>query len=158
MSDTRNPTSARVTLADIDAAEGAIKNVRVALGEIGRKLYQMREGEPLGAEFQFDAYSIENFEGSRYCNQEGPDWGVGTPIVSLRFYWSRGEYGYTVTFPVRYLEIDDWKAEEQARLDGERAAAAVAALAQAIRARLKHDEAERRSYERLRAKFEADRG
>jgi hypothetical protein len=144
-----------ISIADIDAAEGAIKNVRVKLGELGRAIYQLREGERLDAAYAFDGYTRQNYAGSHFYDQEGPDWGLGTPILSLRFYWSRAEDKRVVTLPLRYLECD-WRAEETARLHAEREAAEAASREAEQIAAEQRETSERRQYEALRAKFEAN--
>lgn len=145
-----------ITLHDIDAAEGAVKNIRVALSVIGREIYRMRKGEALEPHYGFYRYSREQFEGSHYCGQDGPDWGVGTPIISLEYYWPRGEDSQYITFPQSYLSCD-WRAVEQARCDRERHAEAERKNAAQEEAERQREENERRNYERLKAKFEGEK-
>lgn len=141
-----------LALTDIDDAERAVKSVRIKLQAIGRELYEMREGEKLGREYDFHDYSRQNYAGSNYCGQDGPDWGVGTPIISITFFWSRASAEHYVTFPKAWLG-QDWRSLERERLATERAElAAQAELDRQEAVRLK-DEAERLTYERLKEKF-----
>ncbi len=145
-----------ITLADIDAFEGHIKNVRVILQGIGREIYKMREGKELGPEYGFDAYSRENFAGCNYVGQEGPDWGAPCPIFSLRYYWPRAENIIYVTFPQGWLE-QDWRALETERLRDQRAKAEQIAETEARERKERREISERETYERLKSKFEAPR-
>lgn len=142
-----------LTLNDIEAAENAVKNVRVVLQGIGRELYKMREGVELGPEYGFEGYRRQNFCGPEYADQEGPDWGVGTPIFSLQYYWPRGENTRTVTFPMGWLERD-WRKLETERLEEERRAAAEAERVEREEAALALEASELRTYRELKAKFE----
>lgn len=142
-----------LTLQDIDMAENAVKNVRVILQGIGREIYKIREGNELGPQYGFDRYSRFNFSGPEYMGEEGPDWGVGTPIFSLSYYWPRGEEYIHVTFPQRWLE-QDWRALEQERLDKERAVQAERDRKEAAQKAIDREANERRTFERLKAKFE----
>lgn len=149
-----NTASTGLTIADINDAEQAVKGVRSKLQAIGRELYEMREGEKLGREYDFHDYSRQNYAGSNYCGQDGPDWGAGTPIISITFYWSRASAEHYITFPQAWLG-QDWRGLERERLATERAElAAQAELDQQKAVRLK-DEAERLTYERLKEKFAA---
>lgn len=142
-----------ISLSDIDDAENAVKNIRVVLQGIGREIYLMREGKKLGSEFGFERYIRTNFAGDHFDGQEGPNWGVGTPIFSLRYYWARGADTVDVTFPQGWLE-QDWKALEAERLAAERAAADAKNRALSEQAAIATEEAERLNYERLKAKYE----
>ena len=141
-----------INLSDIDAAEGAVKNVRVRLQLIGRELYKMREGDELGPQYGFDGYSRENYAGSNYSGQEGPDWGTPTPIISLRYYWPRAQDVIYVTMPQGWLE-SDWRSLEQARLDEERALQNAEEKAELERRAVQKVERDRRDFERLKRKF-----
>lgn len=144
---------ADLTLAAIIAAEKSFADIRAKLQAIGRVLYEMREGDPLGSEYRFEDYSRQIFESSNHYGQEGPNWSKGTPIFSLWYYWPRGENVITVTFPQEWI-AQDWRALEANRLAvaqwHEQAAREDAARKLAER----HVIAERETYERLRAKFE----
>lgn len=142
-----------LTLNDIDAAENAVKNVRVVLQGIGRELYKMREGVELGPEYGFERYQRQNFSGPEYADQEGPDWGVGTPIFSLQYYWPRGENVRTVTFPMGWLERD-WRALETERLAEERRAAEQARQVEEAQAAQAKEDSDFRTYQDLKARFE----
>lgn len=142
-----------LTLDDIDAAENGVKRVRVILGEIGREFYKMREGISLGSEYAFDRYARTNYAGEHFDGQEGPDWGVGTPIFSLRYYWSRACDERCVTFPQGWLERD-WRTLESERLTRERDAKAALERKEARRAARESAAAERETYQRLKSKFE----
>lgn len=143
----------RLTLAEIDTAENSIKRVRVILQGIGRELHKMRTGRELGPEYGFESYSREQYCGSNYVGQEGPDWGVGTPIFSLTYYWSRAEDVVNVTFPLGWLE-QDWRALEQDRLDAERVEEAEQKRLKDEQSAREREEADLRDFERLKAKFE----
>lgn len=145
-------SKAMITLEDIDDAENTIRNIRSILQGIGRELHEMREGSKLGSEYSFVQYKRTKFCGTNYVGQDGPDWGVGTLIFSLQYYWSRGEDDLSVTFPQEWLE-QDWRALEQARLDKERTALEAQEQAERARAAREHEESEREAYERLRAKY-----
>lgn len=142
-----------ITLDDIDAAEGAIKGIRVKLQTIGREIYQMREGKVLGSEYAFERYIRGNFAGTNYMNQEGPDWGVPTPIISLVYYWSRAEDSVTVTLPQGWLG-QDWRTLERERLAKERAELAEQAAKDAAAKAAARDAEDRAEYARLKARFE----
>jgi hypothetical protein len=145
-----------LTLQDIDNAEHAVKRVRVELQAIGRELHKMRTGRELGPEYGFDSYSRQNYCGSNYVGQEGPDWGEGTPIFSLCYYWSRAEDTAYVTIPLGWLE-QDWRALEQARLDEERRTETERKRVAAAQAARDREAADRAEFERLKAKFEEPR-
>jgi hypothetical protein len=142
-----------LTLTDIDNAEDATKKVRHALQAIGREIYKMREGEELGTEYGFERYCRWEFDGPQYLGQEGPNWGVGTPIFSLYYYWSRGENAAYVTFPQSWLE-QDWRALEQERLDKQRSEESERERIEAEKRASDREAAERKTFERLKAKFE----
>ena len=138
---------------DIYAAENGVKRVKVILQGIGRALHQMREGKELGPEYGFEGYSRENFCGSNYSGQDGPDWGVGTPILSLRYCWPRAENVIYVTLPLGWIE-QDWRELETDRLSKECAARDAAKSEELRLAAERRAEAERKTFERLKAKFE----
>lgn len=142
-----------LTLQDIDTAERAVKRVRVELQTIGRELHKMRTGRELGPEYGFESYSRQNYCGSNYVGQEGPDWGEGTPIFSLCYYWSRAEDVAYVTFPNGWLE-QDWRALEQQRLDEERRVEAERKRVAAEKSARDSEASELAHYQRLKAKFE----
>lgn len=149
-------TQKGLLLSDIDNAENAVKTIRVKLQAIGRELYKMREGERLEPHYHFQSYSRLNFSGPEYSSEEGPDWGVGTPIFSLCYLWSYncgGDVCY-VTFPQSWLE-QDWRALEQSRLDKDRAGKAERDRIEADERARNVEAAERRTFERLKAKFAA---
>lgn len=142
-----------ITLACIDSAENAVKRVRVELQAIGREIYKMREGHELGPEYGFDSYSRFNFSGPEYAGEDGPDWGKGTPVFALTYYWPRGENITTVTFPMGWLE-QDWRALEKDRLDEEERAEAERKRIADAEAMQQREANEKAAYLRLKAKFE----
>lgn len=141
-----------LTLQDIDSAERATRRVNEELDAIGRELYKLRAGSALGAAWGFDSYRRQRYNGPEYCGQEGPDWGAGTPIFSLLYYWPRAQDYQSITFPQGWLE-QDWRALETERLSAERVAAEIEERADAEARARKREEDERRTYERLKAKF-----
>lgn len=142
-----------LTLADIDNAENAVKNVRVILQGIGREIYKMREGKELEPQYHFERYVQSNFPGSDYSGYEGPDWRIGTPVFSLRYWWARGEEMIVVTFPQSWLE-NDWRTLEADRLEKERTEQRIQEEAEAKKRKADREAAERATFERLKAKFE----
>ncbi len=144
-----------ITLADIDSAENAVQTVRKRLDAIGRELYKMREGLEIGSGYGFDRYYRTKFGGQHYLHQEGPDWGVGTPIFSLTYYWGRGEDTISVTFPQSWLE-SDWRALEQDRLNKESAARSELEEIEAKQRAAEQEESDRSTFERLKEKFEGN--
>ena len=143
-----------ISLEQIKSAERAMEDVREYLDEMGRQLYQARNENKLGYEYDFRDYSLEAFEGRHYVGQDGPNWGEGTPIVSLRYYWSRAENTEYVTFPQSYLG-EDWQVIEQVRLDSERGRAAEEEARKAEAQARELAISERRTYEKLHAKYGA---
>lgn len=141
-----------ITLKDIDAAEGATRNIRRVLDGIGREIHKMREGEELGSQYGFNGYVRAPFSGQHYSGQEGPDWDVGTPIFSLSYYWPRAEADVCVTFPQSWLELD-WRALEQSRLDEERRVTEEQLRADTEQAERQQEISERQEYERLKVKY-----
>lgn len=144
---------AMLTLNDIDAAEWAVKNVRVKLQAIGREIYKIREGEELRPEYGFESYSRQQYENENYVGQEGPHWGAGTPILSLLYWWPRADDHIVVTFPQGWLE-QDWRALEQGRLTAERQAIAEQEMLANEEAERAQEESNRQTFERLKAKYE----
>lgn len=141
-----------MTLHDIDCAENATKRVREELDAIGRELYKLRAGCEIGGEWGFDSYRRQRYNGPQYSGEEGPDWGVGTPIFSLIYYWPRAQDYQSITFPQSWLE-QDWRSFETDRLAAEREFAAAEERAEAKVRSQKREESERRTYEKLKAKF-----
>ena len=144
-----------LTLEQIREAEEATERVEDKLRKMAREMYLMREGEPLGSQYGFKYYSLFGYHGPRYSGEEGPNWGVGTLVVGVYFYWDRACDTITVTFPQSYLgtdwrpieqqrlkQIAEIKLEEQARKEYERAKA--------------QEERDRAEFERLRKKFNAE--
>ncbi|MCA0318187.1 MAG: hypothetical protein LCH88_08975 [Proteobacteria bacterium] len=143
----------KLTLDDIDNAEKSARRARVLLDEIGREIYEMREGAKLGPEYGFESYARANFQ-PEYYGEDGPDWGSGTPIFVLNYYWSRAESEQVVTFPAGWLE-QDWRSLETARLAAERADEAKRKSDEDAQRARDAEAAELREYERLSAKFAA---
>jgi hypothetical protein len=143
-----------ITLKDIEFAERAMDDVNTSLAAMGREIYRMREGQELSHNYGFENYSLQTFEGSHYAGQDGPDWGVGTPIVSLNYYWPRAGNTEYVTFPRSYLGVE-WRALEQARIDQEIKADDEARAREAEEADLQKEISERQAYEQLHAKYGA---
>lgn len=142
-----------LTLQDIVNAENSVRRVRVILDAIGRVIYKMREGTELGPEYVFEHYARVDFSRTYYGEHESPDWGEGVPIFSLKYYWPGGEMTAAVTFPRAWLE-QDWRSLERERLATERQAEDARARKEAEDAAREREREERRTYERLRAKFE----
>lgn len=140
-------------LSDIKDAERAMHNIRTELKQIGREIYKMRKGRKLEQHFAFERYVRTNFPGTEYPGYEGPDWGIDTPVFSLRYWWEEGEELIAVTFPQSWLE-NDWQSLEAERLKIERAAKAEREQDQKKPPRTQ-EERERATYERLKAKFES---
>lgn len=142
-----------VTLKDILDAETATRKVRAALDAIGRELYKMREGDVLGPQFGFDSYQRMTYQGDHCSGQDGPDWGVGTDILSISFYWPRASDQVYVTLPRAWIDAD-WRALEQARLDEVRERNEAQAKIDRERFEHEQDQRDRATYEELKAKFE----
>lgn len=140
-------------LEDIDNAEYAVKSVRVKLQEIGREIYKMRERKELGPHFGFEKYYRSNFPGSNYSGYEGVDWEIGIPVLSLRYWWHRGEEEISITFPQSWLE-NDWRSLETARLKKERTEAFAKRRVEAKKRKSDREASERATFERLKAKFD----
>jgi len=141
-----------ITLESITEAEEAMAEVRSSLAAMGRELYQMRYGDELARQYAFEEYSLQTFQGSNYLGQEGPHWGVGTPIISLNYYWSRAGNSKYVTFPQSYLG-KDWQSIEQERIDNENKIAVEREALKIEEAARRQEIAEREAYERLHAKY-----
>lgn len=140
-------------LSDIDDAERAVQNVRAKLKQIGREIYKMRERREMEPHFAFQNYERTSFPSNEYSGYEGPDWGLATPVFSLRFWWDQGEELIAVTFPQSWLE-NDWRSLEAERLKIERAAKAERERDEKEKASRTREEREKATYERLKAKFE----
>jgi len=151
-------TEPSISLARIEAAEKEMISIRTELAALGRELYFMREGKALSSDYRFDGYEQDTFCGTNYSGQEGPDWGIGTPILSLRFFWSwngGGEYEY-ITLPINYLGCD-WRDDERARLAEEARKTGEAADREKQLKKEQREANELATYERLREKFEGNK-
>ena len=140
---------------DILNAENAMKTVRVKIREMGREIYKMRNGAELDSRYAFERYDRVNFSGPEYSGEHGPHWGVGTPIISVTFFWSYqggGDVEY-VTFPVSYLGTD-WRKTEQARLNSERAEKKKKTDEEKEIAAAAKEARDRETYEKLRERFD----
>lgn len=146
----------QITIAEIVAAEIATQTVKAKLKAIGREICKMREGEELLSAYEYEGYSRSVYGDPRYGHQEGPDWGLGTRIISIRFYWPRGGDTLCITIPESWLEAD-WRALESDRLQDLRLQEAEAEKSEVLRLEKEQDDNERAIYERLRAKFEGAR-
>ena len=146
--------STSLSLADIDAAGNAVKEVTASLDAIGRAIYKLRNGKDLGSEYDFSSYSRIEFEGC-YFDQVGPEWAVGMPIFSLEYYWSRPAAFIIVTFPQSWLE-KDWETLEKGRIAAEKFLKVEQEKAEAKQRAIKIEESERKIFERLKAKFEPE--
>lgn len=144
-----------LSLADIDNAEAAARDIRVKLDAIGREIYKVREGQEMDARrWHFSSYDRRDFSGTEYSGEEGPEWAKGTPIFSISYHWSYnggGEMKY-VTFPQSWLE-QDYLAFERERADKQRAEEAEAERIAATALAERVARAERETFERLKAKF-----
>jgi hypothetical protein len=151
---------ATVTVAEIEAHAAERRRINHALSAIGRRIYEIRNGEPLKDSYNFHKYALTKFEGHQYCGQEEGDTGgetyaIGTPLVELNYFWSwsgGGETAY-VTFPQSYLEAD-WDALETARVAAMKHAAEEAERIAAEERKVEAAASRRRQYERLKAEFE----
>lgn len=141
-----------LSLEEIKSAERAMDEVRASLAAMGREIYQMRNGDEIGCQYGFHGYFLQTYEGSHYVGQDGPNWGIGTPIVSLTYYWSRACKEEIVTFPQSYLG-EDWRTLEQTRIDQERQALADAQAQITEDAARQKEISERCAYKRLHAKY-----
>lgn len=142
-----------LTLGDIDRAEELTEHVRGVLREMGQEIYLIRTGAELGSQYNFDGYTRTIFAGTNYSGQEGPDWGVGTPIFSLQYYWYRASHGEYVTFPQDWLD-KDWRVLERDRVEAERFAQQAAEEEAKRQRAIDREESDRRTFERLKAKYE----
>jgi len=144
-----------LTLDQIREAEQATEQVEDKLNKMARKIYSMREQQSLSSQYGFERYRLFDYHSPYHEGEEGPDWGVGTPVVSVYFYWSRVEDSITVTFPQSYLGID-WHPIEEQRLKQ------ITEIKLEEQAREKYardkaqEERDRKEFERLRKKFGAE--
>ena len=139
-------------LSEIIEAEDAIDRANATIAAMGREIYLIRNGSSLESQYYFDSYSRQKFSGPDYCGEEGPDWGVGTRIISARYYWARAGNTVYVTFPECWVDLD-WREltkEEVAREKAEQDR--LEAIEREDRKKA-CEENERRTYERLRAKY-----
>lgn len=142
-------------LSDIDHAEESTRTVRAKLNVIAREILIIRKGKPVEKHWRFDGYSRRNYTGEFHDEQDNPDWGRGTPIMIVCFYWSYnggGDHIY-VTFPQSWLG-QDWGALEQERVDAQRRDEEEQERIDELQRAGDLEAAERATLERLKQKYE----
>jgi hypothetical protein len=144
-----------ITIERIKGSEAERARIKSELVKIGRGIYEIREGNSLNSDFRLSDYSFSTFDGTHYAGQDETDWPMGTPTISISFYNSGWGEVRSVTFPSAWIEAD-WRQLETDRVAVEKAEQARQEEEKSAARQIAHEENERKTYERLRAKFEKE--
>ena len=143
-----------ITIEQIEAMEAEKKRIRKALAQIAREIYTIRYAEEIPEGFRFSSYMLTNFDGTHYCGMDDEDWEIGTPLVAVTLYYPSWEDHRNITFPQAWL-TQDYKQLETNRVAAIREAARIKSEEEHREAEIAREASERRTYERLKKKFDA---
>jgi hypothetical protein len=143
-----------ITIEQIEALAAERKRIRNELATIGSEIYAIREEQELPSVFRLSSYSLNNWDGTNYSGMDDiDDWEIGTPLLSICFYAPSWEDTRYVTFPQTWL-TEDWKQLETERVAAIRETERMKSEEEHRSVEIAREKSERRTYERLKKKFE----